>query len=105
MNTKAILETQNPRCLLRVLRVFVSFVRGQWPRLACVSLLLVLGTSSSLAQTPQQRAADRIRVLQREAEALASQESQLLVELRKLEVERQLKVEELAGIEQQQKDT
>jgi septal ring factor EnvC (AmiA/AmiB activator) len=69
-----------------------------------VSLVLALGTSSQ-AQTPQQRAADRIRSLQREAEALASQESQLLVELRKLEIERQLKVEELAGIEQQQKDT
>jgi septal ring factor EnvC (AmiA/AmiB activator) len=73
-------------------------------RLTCLSLALVLGTTL-LAQTPQKRAADRIRGLQREAEMLASQESQLLVELRKLEVERQLKVEELTSIEQQQKDT
>ena len=46
-----------------------------------------------------QRAADRIRALQREAEALASQENTLLSQLRKLEVERQLKSEELAQIE------
>jgi len=56
-------------------------------------------------QTPSERAAARIKVLHQEAEALASQESQLLVELRKLEVERQLKVEELASVGQQQKDT
>jgi len=71
-------------------------------RLASLLLLSALALS---AQTPAQRAADRIRALQREAEALASQESQLLVELRKLEIERQLKVEELASIDQQQKDT
>jgi septal ring factor EnvC (AmiA/AmiB activator) len=62
-----------------------------------------------LAQTPpsdrargdsaSQRAADRIRALQREAEGLASQEKTLLVELRTLEVERQLKTEDLAAIE------
>jgi murein hydrolase activator len=56
-------------------------------------------------QTPGERAAARIKVLQQEAEALASQESQLLVELRKLEVERQIKVEELTSIGQQQKET
>jgi murein hydrolase activator len=88
----------------RVPRVIASIVPRPWAGLASLSLALLLGTSS-LAQTPQQRAVDRIRTLQREAEALASQESQLLVELRKLEVERQLKVEELAGIEQQQKET
>ena len=43
------------------------------------------------------RATDRIRVLQHEAEALASQERTLLVDLRRLEVERQLKTEESAG--------
>lgn len=56
-------------------------------------------------QTPSQRAAERIRALQREAEALVTQESQLLVELRKLELERQMKVEELTDIERQRRET
>ena len=57
------------------------------------------------AQTPAERASERIRTLQREAEALVAQESQLLVELRKLELERQIKVEELAALDKQQRDT
>lgn len=44
------------------------------------------------------RAAERMLELQREADALATQERTLLVELRKLEVERQLKAEELTRI-------
>jgi murein hydrolase activator len=56
-------------------------------------------------QTPSQRAAERIRALQREAEALVAQESQLLVELRKLELDRQMKVEELTDIERQRRET
>ena len=56
-------------------------------------------------QTPAERASERIRALQREAEALVAQESQLLVELRKLELERQIKVEELAALDKQQQDT
>lgn len=47
------------------------------------------------------RVAERIRALQRESDALASQESTLLVELRKLEVERQLKTAELSKLEQE----
>jgi hypothetical protein len=57
------------------------------------------------AQTPAERATERIRSLQREAEALVAQESQLLVELRKLELERQIKVEEVASIDKQQAET
>ena len=57
------------------------------------------------AQTPAERATERIRTLQREAEALVAKESQLLVELRKLELDRQIKVEELASIDRQQQDT
>jgi len=44
------------------------------------------------------RAAERLTALQRESEALASQEKTLLVELRRLEVEREIKVEELKSI-------
>jgi septal ring factor EnvC (AmiA/AmiB activator) len=77
----------------------------------CVGLLAgvlaatLSGQTPQRPQTPSQRAADRIRALQREAEALVAQESQLLVELRKLELERQIKVEELGNIERQQKET
>ncbi len=48
------------------------------------------------ADAATQRATERIRALQRESDALASQERSLLVELRKLEVERELKAAELA---------
>jgi septal ring factor EnvC (AmiA/AmiB activator) len=69
-----------------------------------LGLVLLIGSAS--AQTPPsseraraeaaaQRTADRIKALQRESDALASQERSLLVDLRKLEVERQLKSVEL----------
>ncbi|OFW06501.1 MAG: hypothetical protein A3H96_12560 [Acidobacteria bacterium RIFCSPLOWO2_02_FULL_67_36] len=45
------------------------------------------------------RADERLRALRREADALASQEKSLLVELRTLEVDRQMKTEELVRIE------
>ena len=75
--------------------------------LACVLALSVSGQEQPArrAQTPAERASERIRALQREAEALVAQESQLLVELRKLELERQIKVEELAAIDKQQQET
>src|SRR5512135_3253499 len=44
------------------------------------------------------RAGERLQSLQREAERLASEEKSLLGELRKLEIERQLKAEELRRI-------
>lgn len=52
------------------------------------------------ADAAAERAADRIRALQRESDALASRERSLLVDLRKLEVERELKSAELARVEQ-----
>jgi septal ring factor EnvC (AmiA/AmiB activator) len=77
-----------------------------WPAAA----IAALAASVALAQQPAspdraraeaaaKRAADRLRVLQKEADALASRERTLLEELRKLEVERQIKVEQLAQIE------
>jgi len=56
-------------------------------------------TDQSAADAASRRAADRIRALQRESDLLASQERTLLVELRKLEVDRELKSEELASAE------
>src|SRR4051812_35499203 len=71
-----------------------------------VTLLAITVTVTVFAQAdrPQtealsKRAAERLAVLQREAEALASQEQTLLVELRKLEVDRQIKAERLAAVE------
>lgn len=57
------------------------------------------------AEAATERAADRIRALQREADALASEEKTLLVELRKLEVERALKTEQLGMVERDLRGT
>jgi murein hydrolase activator len=57
------------------------------------------------ADAAAQRAAERIRALQRESEGLASQERSLLVDLRKLEVERELKSAELANVERELRET
>jgi len=56
-------------------------------------------TDQSAVDAASKRAADRIRALQKESDSLASQERTLLVELRKLEVDRELKSEELASAE------
>jgi hypothetical protein len=45
------------------------------------------------------RASERLTALQHEAEALATKEQTLLVELRTLEVDRGIKVEQLAQVE------
>src|SRR5947208_5505031 len=74
------------------------------------ALAIALGiVSSLLAQAPDRartealarRAGDRLQVLQREAERLASEEETLLGDLRKLEVERQIKAEELRQVDAQ----
>lgn len=83
--------------------------------LSGVGLLSLAATVALAGQVPPQdrgaadaaakRAGERIRVLQRESDALARQERTLLVDLRKLEVERALKVEELTVIERDLHDT
>src|SRR5258708_22026340 len=77
-------------------------------RRACASLVVATLTSIALAaQTPAdrsqtealaKRAADRLAALRREAESLATQERSLLAELRKLEIDRAIKVEQLQQI-------
>src|SRR3954449_12639616 len=74
----------------------------------CVGFLLLVAVAGGLAtaqapapdpgaaDTAAQSAAERLRALQSESDALAKQERTLLVDLRKLEVERALKSEELA---------
>jgi len=72
--------------------------------------VLVAGLSAQApadrAQTEAQakRAAERLRALQREAESLATQERSLLADLRKLEIDRVIKVEQLEQIERDEAD-
>ncbi len=72
-----------------------------------IGLAASLTIASAAAQTPgrdgaearAQRASDRLRVLQQEADRLASEARTLLGDLRKLEVDRQIKAEELRRVE------
>ena len=59
--------------------------------------LVLQGQSADRARTEAlaQRATDRIQVLQKEADRLAAEERTLLGDLRRLEVDRQIKAEEL----------
>jgi septal ring factor EnvC (AmiA/AmiB activator) len=72
---------------------------------AAVVAIAVTAGAQDAARAQSDRVADRIRALQREADALATQEKTLLVELRKLEVERRIKAEEVAGAEARVKET
>ena len=60
--------------------------------------------SARQAEAQAKRAAARIAALQREAESLARQERTLLGELRKLEVEREIRVEELGQVQREAAD-
>lgn len=74
---------------------------------ACASVAQVFRPAFAQAQTADRsqvdalsrRAAERLRALQREAESLAKQERTLLNELRALEVQREIKVEERAAVD------
>src|SRR5687767_4123989 len=79
-----------------------------------VSLLVVCALAGPLHHAsvraqdpgnPSQRAAERIRQLQIEAGQLASREKSILAELRKLEIEREIRTEELTAIEKDQQKT
>ncbi len=63
------------------------------------------GQASGQAQAELRRAAERLRALEREAEALAAQERTLLVELRQLEVDRDLRAAQLARLRAEQAAT
>ncbi len=62
-------------------------------------------TDRARAEAAARRAAERIQALQRESDALATQEKTLLVELRALEVERELKTAQLAAAERDMAQT
>src|SRR5919109_4686308 len=74
---------------------------------AAIALACTVGVPPLLAQQPDRpqteamarRAGERLQALQREADRLASEERSLLNELRRLEVERLLKAEELKQLD------
>ncbi len=78
-----------------------------------LTLALTVALLMQAAPVPQdrgagdsaKRAAERIRALQRESDELVARERTLLVELRKLEVDRQLRGEELAKYEREATET
>jgi septal ring factor EnvC (AmiA/AmiB activator) len=66
----------------------------------CVAALAAQGAGDrARVESQAKRASDRLVVLQREADQLASQQRSLLVDLRRLEVERDLKTEQLRKIQ------
>jgi septal ring factor EnvC (AmiA/AmiB activator) len=76
------------------------------PSLAvCLVAAAALQPPASPPQPASQRAAERIRALQRESDELASQEQTVLVELRKLEVDRELKTEQLKATQRDLAET
>jgi septal ring factor EnvC (AmiA/AmiB activator) len=70
----------------------------------CIATAILIFTPGAYSQNRShteaqaRRATDRIQALQREAEALAAQEKTLLVELRQLEIERDLQSEKLTKV-------
>ncbi len=82
------------------MRITLLRSRGRFAALALLALLplassrIPVSAQQPAPATPAPRAADRIVALRHEAEMLAAQERTLLGELRKLEVERDLRVEE-----------
>jgi septal ring factor EnvC (AmiA/AmiB activator) len=59
------------------------------------------GSARQATEALARRAAERMASLQREADALATQARSLLVELRKLEIDREMRVEQLAQIQRE----
>jgi septal ring factor EnvC (AmiA/AmiB activator) len=73
----------------------------------CLPILFAQTPGSSdrdRAAAAAKRTEDRLRGLHREADALAAQERTVLIDLRKLELERQISVEQLARIESDRMD-
>jgi septal ring factor EnvC (AmiA/AmiB activator) len=76
-------------------------------RAAACAMLAIFAVIALMAQTDERaltesqarRASERLTALQREADALASEQRTLLVDLRRLEVQRNLRTEELRQIE------
>src|SRR5262249_38081643 len=77
--------------------------RLPWAAIAAISVTAVAAVAAgqrapdrARTESLARRAGDRLVALQREADRLASDEATLLNDLRKLEVDRQIKAEQLA---------
>jgi septal ring factor EnvC (AmiA/AmiB activator) len=93
LRTSSTLRVKDKRALLFVVVLaFTYAVSAQVP------------VDRSQTEALARRAAERMAALQREADALASQARSLLAELRKLEVDREIKAEQLAQIEREAAD-
>ena len=83
------------------IRAFVHSCVRAWPLVVLAFPLLILAQQDDRARTEAlaARASQRMGALHREADELASQERTLLGDLRRLEVERQIKIEELRQLD------
>src|ERR1700724_2673826 len=92
--------TQNPRNTQRTLLSAISAISA-CSALIVVSVVLIAQQPAERARTEAlaRRAAERLQTLQRESDRLASQESTLLGDLRKLEIEREIKAAELKQVD------
>jgi len=70
-----------------------------WLLVACVATLTAQSSDRARIESQAKRANERLIALQREADGLATQQRSLLVELRRLEVERDLRTEQLKQID------
>ena len=68
-------------------------------------VILLLLLLASAPQSAEQRIAERLKALQQEAAQLASRETTILSELRKLEIDREINATELAAVEQDLQQT
>ena len=86
-------------------RFFRGLGAGGWGLAAgCLALgavALAQQTDRARTEALATRAGERLQALQREADRLASQESSVLADLQKLEIDRQLKAEELKQIDRE----
>jgi len=71
---------------------------------AAVSTAVAQQADPNRAESLARRASDRLQALQREADQLASEERTLLNDLRRLEIDRQIKAESVAGLSAQSRE-
>jgi septal ring factor EnvC (AmiA/AmiB activator) len=90
--------TQNPR---NTQKTSISAISACSALIVVVCVVVAAQQPAERARTEAlaRRAADRLQALQRESDRLASQESTLLGDLRKLEIEREIKAAELKQVD------
>src|SRR5882762_5328622 len=92
-------KTKQPRSTQRTLRNVSSAIFA----ISAVASFVVVGAQGpaerARTEALARRASDRLQALQREADRLASDERTLIGDLRKFEIERQIKAEELKRVD------